>query len=128
MEGWEATPVFHQSGDMRGQGVRVSPDRPEPNVILEFGYAAHAAGLGEVGRGKWLLTPEFGPRQMLTQCPGRWQEDVVRPRLLCRRTINANQRDEHQRDPSRRNSQKTPSHAFASYPDKHVTCYDEKSY
>lgn len=65
-EGWEATPVFQQSGDMRGQGVRVSPDKPEPNVILEFDYAAHAAGLGEIGRGKWLLTPEFGPRQMLT--------------------------------------------------------------
>jgi epoxyqueuosine reductase len=65
-EGWEATPVFNQAGDMRGQGVRVSPDKPEPNVILEFDFAAHAAGLGEVGRGKWLLTPEFGPRQMLT--------------------------------------------------------------
>ena len=65
-DGWEATPVFQQSGDLRGQGVAVSPDKPEPNVILQFEYAAHAAGLGEVGRGKWLLTPEFGPRQMLT--------------------------------------------------------------
>lgn len=65
-EGWEATPMFRQSGEMRGQGVRVSPDKPEPNVVLEFDFAAHAAGLGEIGRGKWLLTPEFGPRQMLT--------------------------------------------------------------
>lgn len=65
-EGWEATPLFQQAGDLRGQGVRVSPDKPEPNVILAFDYAAHAAGLGEIGRGKWLLTPEFGPRQMLT--------------------------------------------------------------
>lgn len=65
-DGWEATPVFQQAGDMRGQGVRVREDKPEPNVILEFDYAAHAAGLGEVGRGKWLLTPQFGPRQMLT--------------------------------------------------------------
>ncbi len=64
--GWEATPVFRQSGDMRNQGVRVNPDKPEPNVILEFDFAAHAAGLGEIGRGKWLLTPQFGPRQMLT--------------------------------------------------------------
>lgn len=64
--GWEATPLFRQSGEMRGQGVRVSPDKPEPNVIVEFDFAAHAAGLGEIGRGKWLLTPEFGPRQMLT--------------------------------------------------------------
>jgi epoxyqueuosine reductase QueG len=65
-EGWEATPVFQQAGDMRGQGERVSPDKPEPNVILQFDYAAHAAGLGEIGKGKWLLTPEFGPRQTLT--------------------------------------------------------------
>jgi epoxyqueuosine reductase len=65
-EGWEATPVFRQSGDLRGQGVRVSPDKPEPNVILEFDFAAHAAGLGEIGRCKMLLTPEFGPRQMFT--------------------------------------------------------------
>lgn len=65
-EGWEATPLFRQSDEMRGQGVRVSPDKPEPNVIVEFDFAAHAAGLGEIGRGKWLLTPEFGPRQMLT--------------------------------------------------------------
>jgi epoxyqueuosine reductase len=65
-EGWEATPLFRQSGEMRRQGVRVSPDKPEPNVIVEFDFAAHAAGLGEIGRGKLLLTPEFGPRQMLT--------------------------------------------------------------
>jgi len=65
-EGWEATPLFAQSGEMRGQGERVSPDKPEPNVIVEFDFAAHAAGIGEIGRGKWLLTPEFGPRQILT--------------------------------------------------------------
>ncbi|MGI5817604.1 MAG: 4Fe-4S binding protein [Armatimonadota bacterium] len=64
--GWEATPLFRQEGDMRGQGVRVSPDKPEPNVIVEFDFAAHAAGLGEIGRSKMLLTPQFGPRQMLT--------------------------------------------------------------
>lgn len=65
-EGWEATPMFQQAGDLRAEGVAVGPDKPEPNVILEFDFAAHAAGLGEVGKGKWLLTPEFGPRQMLT--------------------------------------------------------------
>lgn len=65
-EGWEATPLFRQSGDMRGQGVRVSPDKPEANVLVEFDFAAHAAGLGEIGRCKLLLTPEFGPRQMFT--------------------------------------------------------------
>jgi len=65
-EGWEATPLYPQSADLRGQGVRVHPDKPEPNVILDLVYAAHAAGLGEIGRGKFFLTPEFGVRQILT--------------------------------------------------------------
>lgn len=63
-EGWEATPIHSQSHDLRHQGVRVSPDKPEPNVILDLLYAAQAAGLGELGRGKFFLTPEFGPRQV----------------------------------------------------------------
>jgi epoxyqueuosine reductase len=78
-EGWEATPVFQQAGDMRRQGVAVAPDKPEPNVILEFDYAAHAAGLGEVGRGKWLLTPDFGPRQMLTIILTDWELEPDAP-------------------------------------------------
>jgi epoxyqueuosine reductase QueG len=64
--GWEATPLLHHSGELRRQGVRVHPDKPEPNVILDLEYAAHAAGLGEIGRGKLFLTPEFGVRQVLT--------------------------------------------------------------
>ena len=32
-------------GEMRAGGV--SPDKPEPNVIVEFDFAAHAAGLGD---------------------------------------------------------------------------------
>jgi epoxyqueuosine reductase len=63
-EGWEAVPIYHHSSDFRNQGVRVHPDKPEPNVVLDMDYAAHAAGLGEIGRGKFFLTPEFGPRQI----------------------------------------------------------------
>lgn len=62
-DGWEATPLIHQSGELRNRGVRVHPDKPEPNVILDMEFAAHAAGLGEIGMGKFFLTPEFGPRQ-----------------------------------------------------------------
>lgn len=65
-EGWEAVPLFNHTRDLRNQGVRVHPDKPEPNVILEMEFAAHAAGLGEIGRGKLFLTPEFGPRQIFT--------------------------------------------------------------
>jgi len=65
-DGWEAVPLLSHSRDLRNQGVRAHPDRPEPNVILEMEFAAHAAGLGEIGRGKLFLTPEFGPRQIFT--------------------------------------------------------------
>lgn len=65
-EGWEATPLHPQTVDLRNQGVRVHRDKPEPNVIVDLVYAAHAAGLGEMGRGKLFLTPGFGPRQVLT--------------------------------------------------------------
>lgn len=65
-DGWESVPLWHQSSDLRNQGLRVSPDKPEPEVVLEMDYAAHAAGLGHVGMGKLFLTPEFGPRQVFT--------------------------------------------------------------
>jgi epoxyqueuosine reductase QueG len=65
-DGWEAVPLYNHSNDFRNQGVRAAADKPEPNVVLDMDYAAHAAGLGEVGRGKFFLTPEFGPRQIFT--------------------------------------------------------------
>ncbi len=65
-DGWEAVPLARHSSDFRRQGVPAGTDKPEPNVILEMDFAAHAAGLGEIGRGKFFLTPEFGPRQFFT--------------------------------------------------------------
>jgi ferredoxin len=43
----------------------VSPDKPAPDVVVHLRIAAFCAGLGEIGYGKLLLTPEFGPRQRL---------------------------------------------------------------
>ncbi len=65
-DGWEAVPLWRQSPGLRRQGVQVAPGRPEPEVILDMDYAAHAAGLGHLGMGKFFLTPEFGPRQVFT--------------------------------------------------------------
>lgn len=65
-EGWEATPVFQHPKEMQGQGVRVQADKPEADVIMDMDYAAHASGLGEIGMGKFFLTPEFGPRQVFS--------------------------------------------------------------
>lgn len=64
MQGWEATPVFPHPKEMKHQGLKAHPDRPAPDVILNMDYAAHAAGLGQMGIGKFFLTHQFGPRQV----------------------------------------------------------------
>ena len=64
--GWEAFPMYPHSADVREQGVPVGPGKVAPNVVLDIEYAAHAAGLGEMGRGGFFLTPEFGLRQYFT--------------------------------------------------------------
>lgn len=55
------------------ESIAVSPDKPAPDVFVHFRIAAVAAGLGEIGYSKLLLTPEFGPRQriipLLTDAP-----------------------------------------------------------
>ncbi|MBI4978554.1 MAG: hypothetical protein HZC28_13830 [Spirochaetes bacterium] len=51
----------------------VSPDKPSPDVLVDFRVAAFASGLGEFGWSKMFLTPEFGPMQrivcILTDAP-----------------------------------------------------------
>ncbi len=64
--GWEAVPLVKQSKGLRNQGVAVSPDKPEPDVIVDMDYMAYAAGLGHLGEGKFFLTPQYGPRQYFT--------------------------------------------------------------
>ncbi len=51
----------------------VRADLPHPDVLVDYRVAAFAAGLGEFGWSKLLLTPQFGPRQrfavILTDAP-----------------------------------------------------------
>jgi ferredoxin len=79
--GCEALPIpnidYWSNADLHsrvnGQGSRPRPewsrpvasDRPAPDVFPSLRIAAFAAGLGELGWGRLLLTPEFGPRQRL---------------------------------------------------------------
>jgi len=63
-QGWEATPQAAYPIEMKRQGVKVSPDRPAPDVIVNLEHAAHAAGLGHIGLGKFFLTRQFGARQV----------------------------------------------------------------
>ena len=71
-EGYEAIPIGHQSdwraidnkGGMRENYSKpVEPGKPSPDIMIHLRIAAFAAGLGEIGYSKMLLTPEFGPRQ-----------------------------------------------------------------
>ena len=71
---YPATAVDITTGEMReGWSRPVSPDKPAPDVLLNFRIAAFICGLGEIGWSKLVLTPQFGPRQrfafMLTDAP-----------------------------------------------------------
>lgn len=84
-EGWETVPLLMYSSSLRRQGVRARLDKPEPNVIPDLHFAAWAAGLGEMGRGQFFLTPEFGPRQIFTGILTdlSFQADPIFPGGLC---------------------------------------------
>jgi ferredoxin len=43
----------------------VAPGKAAPDVWMHFRIAAFCAGLGEIGWGRIVLTPRFGPRQRL---------------------------------------------------------------
>ncbi|MFH1377201.1 MAG: 4Fe-4S binding protein [Planctomycetota bacterium] len=68
--GYEAIPMGHMS-DWRaidnegrprvGFSKPVAPDKPSPDIMVHLRLAAFAAGLGEIGWSKMLITPEFGP-------------------------------------------------------------------
>ena len=62
-EGSEAVPLFGYTEDGMPTGAPVAPGKPAPNVIVDTDFAAHAAGLGELGLGGFFITPEFGTRQ-----------------------------------------------------------------
>lgn len=82
-EGYEAVPVANINGgeavniftgDFKmNWSVPVSPDKPYPDVLINFRIAAFCAGLGEIGYSRIFLSPEFGPLQrfnvMLTDAP-----------------------------------------------------------
>ncbi len=68
--GYEAFPMGHMSdwraidneGHLReGFSKPVAPGKPAPDIMVHLRLAAFAAGLGEIGWSKMLITPEFGP-------------------------------------------------------------------
>ncbi|MDD5483393.1 MAG: 4Fe-4S dicluster domain-containing protein [Kiritimatiellae bacterium] len=62
-QGFEGVPLFGYYENGMPKGRPVAPGKPAPNVILDYEFAAHAAGLGEIGLGGFFITPEYGIRQ-----------------------------------------------------------------
>ena len=62
-KGIEAVPLFSYFEEGMIKGVSVAPGKPAPNIIVDFEFAAQAAGLAEMGLGDFPLTAEYGPRQ-----------------------------------------------------------------
>jgi ferredoxin len=63
---YPATAQNLTTGEMKEDWSRpVSPEKPAPDVLLNFRIAGFVCGLGEIGYSKMFLTPEFGPRQRL---------------------------------------------------------------
>lgn len=73
--GYEAVPVPHIQYNIRliqehgkwrytaKSGDPVSPDRPAPDIMINYRRTAVTVGLGEIGHSKIFLSPQFGPRQ-----------------------------------------------------------------
>ena len=86
--GWEAVPLPNLPPEIPPMGVRVSKDRPAPNVVLDFDDLAVRAGVGEIGYCGVLLTPDFGPRQrvQVILTDAKLAPDPLLRRAICPRT------------------------------------------
>ncbi len=65
-QGFEAVPMFGYDTEMTAKqemAIPVAPGKAAPNVYVDWKFAAHAAGLGEIGKNGLFLSPEFGPMQ-----------------------------------------------------------------
>jgi epoxyqueuosine reductase QueG len=59
--GAEAVPM--SGGNPPGEKKLIGSSGVSANVALDYRVMAHAAGLGSVGKGGFILTPQFGHRQ-----------------------------------------------------------------
>ncbi|MFA7173234.1 MAG: 4Fe-4S binding protein [Kiritimatiellia bacterium] len=84
-QGFEAVPLFAYNTAGMPKGLPVAAGKPAPNVIIDPRIAVMASGLGEVGLGGFILTPQYGTRQrfafILTDA--ELEGDEVREKSLC---------------------------------------------
>lgn len=84
-QAFEAVPLFGYGEEGMPKAIPVEEGKPAPNVIVDFEFAAQAAGIAEMGLGRFLITPEFGTRQrlaiILTDC--ELEPDEIRKKSIC---------------------------------------------
>lgn len=85
-KGFEAVPMFAYDYNGQPMGVPVSPEKPAPNVYVDYQLAAQAAGLGEIGLNGLFLTPEFGTLQRFAMLltDAELEPDTVSKPSLCK--------------------------------------------
>ena len=82
--GYTAVPIHNPFGFNNGRPVRPGGTRPDGAVSLRV--LGCAAGLGEIGLSKLLLSPEFGPRQRVfaVYTDAQLEQDpLVAPGTVC---------------------------------------------
>ncbi|MGQ9631633.1 MAG: hypothetical protein ACUVXI_15180 [bacterium] len=88
--GWEAVPYYPGVPETQPPARPLREGGVPPNVHLAIRIAAVAAGLGEMGWSKVLLTKRFGPRQRLhaiiTDMPLE-PDPLVEPGSICTRCM-----------------------------------------
>jgi epoxyqueuosine reductase len=84
-QGYEAVPLFAYNEAGMPKGLPVAADKPAPNVYIDPVFTVIAAGLGEIGLGGFLLTPEFGTRQRfaLILTDAELEGNPVRGKTIC---------------------------------------------
>ena len=89
MDAYGLTPSAQASMPNPKTSVPLKPGMPPPDVFVSQRIAAMAAGLGEIGWSKMLLSKKFGPRQrtfvILTDAEFDCYDPVVKPGTICDR-------------------------------------------
>ena len=88
--GWEAVPYYPGVPEAQPPNKPLRDGTPPPDVHLAIRLVAVAAGIGEIGWSKVLLTRKFGPRQRLAAILTDIElepDELVKPGSICDRCM-----------------------------------------
>ncbi len=89
-QGWEAVPCYSGASEIQQDIPPLRKGAVAPDVQLAIRIAAVAAGVGEMGWSKVLLTKKFGPRvrvhAIITDMPME-PDPLIEPGTICKRCM-----------------------------------------